>query len=278
MAISIWREVAAHGVDRIGRLGSFVWSAWIGLAALSLIAALWQWGHEVFGDFVLPAPLSVLAETWRLLQAPESWSIAAATGLRALVGLGLALLMGGGAGFVAGYSPAIMRLTRPLVSVLLGVPPIAWIVVVMIWFGSSDMTVVVTVVAAAAPLLFLGVAEGTATRDRGIDDMARVFGAGILRRVFGVGLRQASAAFFPVLIMASGTAFKVAVMSELLTNAGGVGGALADARATLDVSAALAWILVSLSLLFVVEYGLIHPVRSELERWRIAAQPWGVKR
>lgn len=263
---------------RLGRTGAFLWSAWIGLAALCLIAAVWQWGHEVFGDFVLPSPLAVALQVLQMVQAPANWAVAAATARRALAGLALATATGGFLGLASGYSPAAMRLARPLLSVLLGVPPIAWIVVVMIWFGSTDTTIVAVVTATAAPLVFLGAAEGVATRDRGLGDMARVFGAGPLRRVFGVGLRQASLTIFPVLVMALGTAVKVAVMSELLTNAGGIGGALADARATLDVGAALAWIVIAVALLFAAEYGLIHPVRGEIERWRAAAQPWGVKR
>ena len=27
-----------------------------------------------------------------------------------------------------------------------------------------------------------------------------------------------------------------------------------------------------------LEYGLLQPIRSQLERWRRAAEPWGVKR
>jgi len=27
-----------------------------------------------------------------------------------------------------------------------------------------------------------------------------------------------------------------------------------------------------------VEYGIVHPVRAEFERWRTATEPWGVKR
>ena len=34
----------------------------------------------------------------------------------------------------------------------------------------------------------------------------------------------------------------------------------------------------AVSALLAVEYGLIHPVRSHLERWRGAARQWGVKR
>jgi len=73
-------------------------------------------------------------------------------------------------------------------------------------------------------------------------------------------------------------AFKVAVMAELLANAGGIGGALADARVQLDIAQALAWVMVAVMLLIAVEYTLVQPVRGELERWRRALQPWGVKR
>lgn len=67
-------------------------------------------------------------------------------------------------------------------------------------------------------------------------------------------------------------------MAELLANAGGIGGALARSRAMLDVAQALAWVSFVVVALVVVEYGLIRPIHAELERWREAAQPWGVKR
>jgi NitT/TauT family transport system permease protein len=67
-------------------------------------------------------------------------------------------------------------------------------------------------------------------------------------------------------------------MAELLSNAGGIGGALADARINLDIATALAWVTVSVALLVTVEYTLVQPVKGEIDRWRRAAQPWGVKR
>jgi hypothetical protein len=71
-------------------------------------------------------------------------------------------------------------------TVLLGVPPIAWIVLAMIWFGAGDGTVVAAVVIAATPIVFGAAAEGIATRERGLDDMARVFGASALQRFGGL--------------------------------------------------------------------------------------------
>jgi ABC-type nitrate/sulfonate/bicarbonate transport system, permease component len=181
-------------------------------------------------------------------------------------------------GLAAGYSPAAMRLSRPILTLLIGVPPIAWIVLAMIWFGSTDGTVVVTVLIAATPLVFVSTAEGAMTRDRGLDDMARAFGAGPLLRLRTIGLRHVAAFLFPALTVSLGSAIKVAVMAELLSNIGGIGGALAAARSNLDIAGALAWILLAVACLIALEYLLLRPVQAEFDRWREAARPWGVKR
>ena len=268
----------AGPLDRLGRVARFVWSAWVGVAALSLFAALWQVGHETYGDFILPSPLACLQAARDILGDAEAWAVALTTTRRAVEGFALAALAGGVLGLAAGYSPASLRLARPLVTVMLGVPPIAWIVLAMIWFGSTDGTAVLTVLVAATPMVFLGAAEGVVTRDRGLDDMARAFGAGPVTRLVTLGLRHMASHLFPALVVALGTAFKVSVMVELLANIGGIGGELARARANLDVAGALAWILIAVAALIVIEYGVVHPFRAELERWRSAAQPWGVKR
>src|SRR5690606_25263605 len=105
--------------DRLGRTGRFLWSAWSGLAALSLLAALWQFGHEVYGDFILPAPLATVQALGTILSEPASWDIAILTSRRAVEGFAVSALAGALAGLAAGYSPATMRAARPLVTVLL---------------------------------------------------------------------------------------------------------------------------------------------------------------
>lgn len=265
-------------MDRLGRAGRFLWSAWSGLAALCLLAALWQVGHEAYGDFILPTPLATLQVAYDFMSRAQTWDVAFLTSRRAVMGFLAASIAGATIGLISGYSAATLRLARPLVTILLGVPPIAWIVLAMIWFGSSDGTVAVTILVAAAPLVFVGVAEGVMTRDRSLDAMARAFGANSWRRLTTLSLRHVAAHLFPSLVLALGVAFKVAVMAELLANVGGIGGELARSRANLDVAGALAWILIAVGALIVIEYGIVHPVRAEFERWRTAAQPWGVKR
>src|SRR5690606_19172422 len=108
--------------------------------------------------------------------------LAGATSLRAIEGFLLVAVIGGALGLAVGYSAAAMRLARPLLTIIMGVPPIAWIVLAMIWFGSTSGTVLATVVVASFPLVFATVAEATATRDRALEDMAKAFGAGPFQR------------------------------------------------------------------------------------------------
>lgn len=263
---------------RAGRTGRFLWSAWAGLAGLSVFAAAWQLGHETYGSFILPSPTETLSTMALLLADTQTWWLVGATAGRALMGFVVAATIGTLAGVLAGYHPAVMRLARPQITLILGVPPIAWIVLLMIWFGNGAGTVTATAAIACLPIVFVGAAEGIAGRDRGLDDMARAAGIDPVTRLIQIALRQMLHALFPALVMALGTAFKAAIMAELLANAGGVGEELAVARANLDVAAALAWILLSVTALISVEYGILQPLRSEFETWRDAARPWGVKR
>jgi NitT/TauT family transport system permease protein len=258
--------------------GRYVWSGWAGAAGLFCLAAAWQAGHEVYGSFVLPSPQETLQAISTIVGEPAFARAASETAVRALAGFALAVGIGTIAGAAAGYSFAAMRLMRPIVTVILGVPPIAWIVLALIWFGSTGGSAVLTVVVAALPISFAGGLEGVATRDRTLDAMARSFGAGLLMRFRTVTLPHLVSYLFPAWTTTAGTAWKVTVMAELLSNAGGLGGELATARALFDIPRVMALIVVVVALALFTEYVLLQPIRDGLERWRNAGLPRGVKR
>ena len=208
----------------LGWFGRYLWSAWAGAAGLFCLTAAWQAGHEFYGSFILPSPLETLQSVVLLVQEPSFAKVATETAERSLAGFLLAVGIGTIAGAVAGYSFAAMRLMRPIVTVILGVPPIAWIVLALIWFGSTGGSAVMTVVVAALPISFAGGLEGVATRDRALDIMARSFGAGAWLRFRTVTAPHLISYLFPAWTTTAGTAWKVTVMAELLSNSGGIGG------------------------------------------------------
>lgn len=271
-------KALAHSLAFAGWAGRYAWSAWAGAAGLFCVAAAWQAGHEFYGSFVLPSPLETLHALAAIAQEPGFAKAARETAERSLIGFLLAVGVGTTTGAVAGYSFAAMRLMRPVVTVILGVPPIAWIVLALIWFGSTGGSAIMTVVLAALPISFAGGLEGVATRDRALDTMARSFGAGAWLRFRTVTAPHLISYLFPAWTTTAGTAWKVTVMAELLSNTGGIGGELATARALFDIPRVMALIVAVVAFALITEYLLLQPIRDRLERWREAGLPWGIKR
>ncbi|MDZ7881060.1 MAG: hypothetical protein U5L45_25565 [Saprospiraceae bacterium] len=232
---------------RAGRAGRFLWSGWAGMAGLALVAAAWQAAHEAPCAFnAARTPLDTLRAAARLLADPGHRADALDTLARALQGFALAGGAKAAAGLACGHSAAAMRAARPVLTFVIGVPPIAWIRPRADLAGDRradrhrhrlDRQ--------AAPILF---AAGPRARRRATAASMtwRASSARTPRSAsprWGCGRRRRI--LFPAAVLALGTAVKVAVMAELLTSAGGVGGALATARANLDVAEAVAWVLIA---------------------------------
>jgi NitT/TauT family transport system permease protein len=155
--------------------------------------------------------------------------------------------------------------------VLLGTPPIAWLVLAMLWFGSGDGTPVFTVFIACLPVVFVGGMQGARTLERHWRDLARAYRLPWHMRVLDVYLPHVVSYLFPAWIVALGSSWKVVVMAELLSSDTGVGAELATSRAQLDMAATLAWIGAVVLVLLALEYLLLEPIKREIERWRDSA-------
>jgi NitT/TauT family transport system permease protein len=73
---------------------------------------------------------------------------------------------------------------------------------------------------------------------------------------------------FPALATTMAMSWKVAVMAELLAGAGGIGDGLAGARARIDTAQTMAWVVVVVCVLVVVDLGLLQPLQRRLWLWR----------
>ncbi|OYZ44388.1 MAG: ABC transporter permease [Acidovorax sp. 16-64-162] len=242
----LWRVFAG--------LPAYVWSGWGAAASLLLLLTAWEAVAALYDPLILPDPLTAFAALWAQVKQGAAWPALWATARRALMGLALALGVGSVLGLLAGLSVTASVLARPLVTVLLGTPPIAWLVLAMLWFGMSDGTPVFTVFIACFPVVFASALQGTRTLDLQLRDMARAY-----RLPLGMALREVY-----------GPAWKVAVMAELLASTDGVGAALAASRSQLDTATTLGWISAVVGCLLVVEYGFLEPLKREVERWREA--------
>jgi|SRR5690625_3314782 len=252
----------------LGALLSYLWSGCGAMASLFIFCALWELAAQHYGALVLTGPLDTFAAVYQLAQEGVLWTELWITGKRALYGLSLALLVGTLLGMLAGFFITAALMSRPLVTVFLGMPPIAWLVLAMLWFGLGDATPIFTVFIACFPIVFAGALQGTRTLDNQLTAVAQVYQLPLRMRLMDIYLPHLVAWLFPAWITALGTSWKVVVMAELLSTADGIGAALAISRAQLDISTTLAWVVVVLGALLTIEYLCLEPLKRHLERWR----------
>lgn len=251
------------------RLPAYLWSGWAAIASLLLGIALWEALAALYGPLVLPTPL----QTWHSVcsLAAEGGSLLAelsVTARRALGGLALAVGIGSALGVLAGCFATAALLARPWVTVLMGTPPIAWLVLAMLWFGMGDGTPVFTVFIAAFPIVFASAMQGARTLDAQWKELAESLQLRWRDRMVDVYLPHVLSYLFPAWVVALGSAWRVVVMAELLSSTNGVGAALAASRSQLDMPATLAWIGIVVLLLLALEYLVLEPIKREIESWR----------
>lgn len=249
---------------------SYLWSGWGAIASLLLFFAAWEWGAQIYGPLVLPGPMATFHQLMIMLSSGLAAPELLISARRAMAGLGLAVLTGSLLGMLAGRSLTASMVSRPLVTLLMGMPPIAWLVLAMLWFGLGDATPVFTVTVACLPVVFAGAMQGARTLDNDLSDVAAVYK--LPRRMIftDLYLPHVLSYLFPAWITALGISWKVVVMAELLSTPDGVGALLAVSRAQLDTATTLGWVVAILGLLLAVEYLFLEPLKRRVESWRSA--------
>ncbi|MFY9179239.1 MAG: ABC transporter permease subunit [Venatoribacter sp.] len=247
---------------------SYLWGGWGALASLLLFCALWELAAQYYGDLILPGPIQTAKQLAVLAQSSDAIEDFLISTKRTFYGLGLAVAAGTALGMLAGFSLTSSMLARPIITLLLGMPPIAWLVLAMLWFGLGDATPIFTVFIACLPIVFAGAMQGTHTLDNQLKAVSQVYKLPWSMRLFDLYLPHIFSYLFPAWIVALGTSWKVVVMAELLSTNDGIGAALAVTRSQLDTASTLAWVVAVLIALLAAEYLLLEPIKRHVERWR----------
>ena len=123
----------------------YLWSGFTGLSVAMMVVALWAWGSAAFGEFMLPAPADVFQKALELLDHFQQNEIGISL-WRSVVGIAIALVAGLAAGLIAGSFKTAMALLKPVITILLAMPPIIWVVMALFWFGFGNPSVLFTII------------------------------------------------------------------------------------------------------------------------------------
>ena len=221
-----------------GRLGT--WGA--RLLAVAFWLAVWQLAAwAVDARIIIVGPLEVLARLAELAGSGEFWASVATS----LGRIGLGFLGGVASGVVlaavASRLRAVRELLAPLMGALKAVPVASFVILVLLWVSSRDLSVVISWIM-ALPIVYTNVLEGIAQTDPALLEMAEVFGVRGLDRARLVYLSRVLPYFRAAVSLALGLSWKAGIAAEViglpdLT----IGEHLYDAKVYLDTPSLFAW-------------------------------------
>jgi NitT/TauT family transport system permease protein len=165
-------------VPRQQSRASRIWAAsWPKLGAIALALLLWQivvwsgWKPE----YVLPGPVEVFRTLFENIAVYFDGAVK--TLERALLGFGIALVIGTAIGAMVARSRVIRSAVGSLVTGLMTMPSIAWFPAAIVLFGLQDSAILFVIVLGAAPSIANGFIAGVDTTPPILLRASRMLGA-----------------------------------------------------------------------------------------------------
>jgi NitT/TauT family transport system permease protein len=134
---------------------------WPMVLAIAIVLAVWEViAASGWKELIFPAPGPTLANLWDQLGTGELWHAIGVTGLRAVIGFALAVVIGSVIGALVSRIPPLRAGIGSLITGLQTLPSIAWFPFAIILFGISTTTILFVIVLGAAPSIANGLIAG----------------------------------------------------------------------------------------------------------------------
>lgn len=204
----------------------------LSLAIPAALLSVWEWSSRIgfISPTLLPAPTAISAATWTLFADNELQHHLLVSLLRIGEGFALGASLGVVFGALTGSSRTVERLLDPLAQVLRPIPPIAWIPLLILWFGIGEVSKVVLIAIGAFFPVYMNVVLGIGSTDHKLIEVGKVFGFSRWQQLVRIIWPSALPSTITGLRIGLGTAWMCVVAAELMGAAAGLGYLIMDAR------------------------------------------------
>ncbi|SUW65463.1 Putative aliphatic sulfonates transport permease protein ssuC [Buttiauxella agrestis] len=245
----------------------------LSLATLTAIILLWWWiaAEQWISPLFLP-PLGQVLTKLISIAGPQGfmdatlWQHLAASLLRILTALLAAVLIGIPVGIAMGLSPTVRGILDPLIELYRPVPPLAYLPLMVIWFGIGETSKILLIYLA----IFAPVAMSTMAGVRSVKQVrvraAEALGASRLQVVWHVILPGALPEILTGFRIGLGVGWSTLVAAELIAATRGLGFMVQSAGEFLATDVVIAGIGVIAVIAFCLELGL-RALQRRLTPW-----------
>jgi NitT/TauT family transport system permease protein len=167
-----------------------------------------------------------------------------------------------------GLNRIVERSLLSVIPLMLTMPTILMVFLAVMWFGFSEAGGLVAVMAVVTPYVAVNMFEGTKAMDKSLIDMALTFKARrhlLLRKVY---LPQLMPFIFSAFRYAFGMTWKIVALAETFGLKFGIGYMFFFWFQQFEMTQVLAWIIMFVVLMLVLEHGVFARLESWAFAWR----------
>jgi sulfonate transport system permease protein len=209
--------------------------ALVGLIVPVLLLVSWQLATAVTGYFSpsqLPPPGDVVSALGGLLRHGELWTHLLASGSRVLVGYLAGATAALTLGSLIGLSVVVRRLLAPTVAAFRTVPSLAWVPLLLLWFGIDETPKILMVAIGAFFPIYTTTASALSHIDPQLLEVGRAYGRHGSSLLTTVMLPAAAPELVNGLRLGLANAWLFVVAAELIASSKGLGFLLIDSQNT----------------------------------------------
>jgi len=257
---------------RRGPLGEALRDSGLRIGSLAALLSAWWLLTLVFPPTLIPKPLETFREVATIITTGDFFGEMGATLRRVLVGFGVAMIASIPLGIVMGTSRSLESFFEPPVILGLTMPGLIWAVLMIMFFGLSEMSAYAAVAVTIAPMLAISIWQGTKSIDKDLIDMSKAFHASSWSKVVDVILPQLVSHILAAVRYGLGLAWKVVVVVEMFGFSNGVGYQVVRGFNVFSMKVVLAWAITFLVVMIIIEFGIIGWLERAATRWRPRAE------
>ena len=216
----------------------------------------------------LPEPHVVVVEAWEVLRLQEFGSNLQASILRVLAGFLLAALLSVGLGLLIAYSQWWRRLLGGVLLFIVSVPTVSFAILSLLVLGISPMGPILNAMIVATPYITMNLAKGLTGVDRRLIVMSESFGRTRAQIIRGVLIPSSLLSALGGARLAFAVAWRVGLLTEVFASAEGIGFQIRRSFENYDIRGMLAWALLFIVIMLLIEHLVIRQIEHRLSRWR----------
>jgi sulfonate transport system permease protein len=200
----------------------------------ALLLVIWQFvtATGVFSASQLPPPADVVAALGELLRRGQLWIHLEASISRVLLGYLAGAAAALAAGSLVGLSVVARRLLAPTVAAFRTVPSLAWVPLLLLWFGIDETPKLLLVAIGAFFPIYTTTASALSHVDAQLLEVGRAYGRHGVSLLTTVMLPAAAPELVNGLRLGLANAWLFLVAAELIASSKGLGFLLIDSQNT----------------------------------------------